>query len=290
MRPAFDNIAKKSKETFGEMKQDAKDFVKAVIDEGQMLSKQGSFSLKNGVKKALDVSDLDDDDDGGGGRKSSTLVSMDAVGLSTERWASSLKKVKDGVKELKPELKNIEPLIDSVGLKAEELAMKWESTMQNIGNSLQNFIVDSFAGFIDALGQEMAGSTKAIDRFGENLLASFGQFLGEFGKMLIAFGVARLALLQSAKLGVPGAIAAIAAGTALVAIGGMIKQHMTKVGAAADGSYVGGGYSPSSTGMGSGSTYGTSNDVLTLETVVYGRDIVLSSNRQHGTISRTRRK
>jgi len=47
-------------------------------------------------------------------------------------------------------------------------------------------------------------------------------------------------------------------------------------------------YSPPSTG---GSSYfGTSNDIVTLETVVYGRDIVLSSNRQHGTISRTRRK
>ena len=290
MGAAFDDISKKASESFDAMKQDAKDFADAVKNEAQTLSRNPIEIKVKGVVEKTDTS-LDLDDGGGSGRKSSTLVSMDAVGLSTERWASSLKKVKDGVKELKPELKNIEPLIDSVGLKAEELARKWESTMQNIGNSLQNFIVDSFAGFIDALGQEMAGSTKAIDRFGENLLGSFGQFLGEFGKMLMAFGVARLALLKSVSLGIPGAVTAIAAGAALVAIGGMIKQHMTKVGSAADGSYGGGStFNPTSTGMGSSSTYGTSNDVLTLETVVYGRDIVLSSNRQHGTISRTRRK
>ena len=88
--------------------------------------------------------------------------------------------------------------------------------------------------------------------------------------------------------------AAIAAGAALVVLGGALKQMSNRASEAADGGYgnygVGDTFAPPSTGMGSGSTYGTSNDVLTLETVVYGRDIVLSSNRQHGTISRTRRK
>ena len=107
--------------------------------------------------------------------------------------------------------------------------------------------------------------------------------------LLIAFGVAKLALLNSVKLGPAGAVAAIAAGTVLVALGGAIKQHMKKAPEAAGGGYGGSDtFNPSSTGA--SSFYGTSNDVMTLETVVYGRDIVLSSNRQHGTISRTRRK
>lgn len=250
------------------------------------------LKLQSGDLEKVNIKDfvLGDSDGSIARSATSSIVSMDAVGLSTKRWAESLKKVRDEVKQLKPELKNIEPVIDSVGLKAQELAQKWESTMQNMGNLLQQFIVDSFAGFMDALGQEAAGSTKAIDRFGENILASFGQFLGQFGQMLIAFGVARLALLNSVKLGPAGAVAAIAAGAALVAIGGAIKQHMKKAPEAISG---GSSSTPSysgSFGGGSSFNYGSTNDVLTLETVVYGRDIVLSSNRQHGTISRTRRK
>ena len=223
---------------------------------------------------------------------------FDAVSVG-EKVLHTAKQFRQGVREMKEVSSDLGSTFKTSFTESEKalyefnkrMAENWSNMVKDMKQGLERFATDALAGFFDALGQEMAGSKKAIDRFGENILGSFGQFLGEFGKMLMAFGVARLALLKSVSLGIPGAITAIAAGAALVAIGGAIKQHMTKVGSAADGSYGGGStFNPSSTGMGSGSTYGTSNDVLTLETVVYGRDIVLSSNRQHGTISRTRRK
>jgi len=166
----------------------------------------------------------------------------------------------------------------------------WVSTFKSMEMSIENFISDTIGGFLDALGQEMAGSTKAIDRFGENIIASFGKFISQFGQMLMAYGVAKTVLFKGGPMSGP---AAIAAGAALVILGGALKQMSNRASEAADGGYgnygVGDTFAPPSTGGGS-SHYGTSNDVMTLETVVYGRDIVLSSNRQHGTISRTRRK
>ena len=108
--------------------------------------------------------------------------------------------------------------------------------------------------------------------------------MSQFGKLLVAGAIASEAMQ---KLLFKNPVAAAAAGVALIAVAGVIKgmtsQNPTEFGGG-QSSYI-----PPSTGGGS-SYYGTSNDVLTLETVVYGRDIVLSSNRQHGTISRTRRK
>ena len=166
----------------------------------------------------------------------------------------------------------------------------WESTFKSMEMSAENFITDTLGGFLDAIGQEMAGSTKAIDRFGENIIASFGKFISQFGQMLMAYGVAKTVLFKGGPMSGPEAIAA---GAALVVLGGALKQMSSRASEAADGGYgnygVGDTFAPTST-MGGSSMYGTSNDVMTLETVVYGRDIVLSSNRQHGTISRTRRK
>lgn len=236
-------------------------------------------NIGNGSKKAGRVA------------TSSDIVSMDAIGLSTNKWADSLKEAKDAIKELKPELKSIEPVLDSVSKYGEMMAERWQSTMQSMKDGVNDLISNTIADFAYSLGNMFNGGAENMESFGQRFLSSFGSFLGDFGKMLIAFGVARLALLKSVSLGPAGAVTAIAAGAALVAIGGAIGAHMDRLDEASTGMYTGGssGYSPPSTGNFS-SSYGNTSNVLTLETVVYGRDIVLSSNRQHGTISRTRRK
>ena len=214
---------------------------------------------------------------------------MDAGGLSTKKWAKSLQKVKDSVKELKPELKSIEPVIDSVGKYAEMMAERWQSTMESMKQGLEGLITDTIADFFSTLGSMFAGGENDMKGFGKRFLSAFGGFLGDFGKMLIAFGVAKLALFKSLSAGPAGAVTAIAAGAALVAIGGAISTLMKD---SEDGFNTSGSIPTYSQPTSGGGTfgYGNTSDVLTLETVVYGRDIVLSSNRQHGTISRTRRK
>ena len=248
------------------------------------------LKLQSGDLEKVNIKDFVLGDSGGdvGRAMTSTVVSMDAVGLSTEKWAKSLQKVKDSVKELKPELKNIEPVIDSVGKYAQMMAERWQSTMESMKQGLEGLITDTIADFFSTLGSMFAGGENDMKGFGKRFLSAFGGFLGDFGKMLIAFGVAKLALFKSLSAGPAGAVTAIAAGAALVAIGGAISTLMKD---GEDGFNTG---SPSpyipSTSSGSGYNFGSTNDILTLETVVYGRDIVLSSNRQHGTISRTRRK
>lgn len=168
-----------------------------------------------------------------------------------------------------------------------KLALDMTQALEKAKQMLGNFVSESLSGFLDALGQEMAGSTKAIDRWGEGILKSFGSFLSELGSMIIAAGTASL-IAQTALFGggPAGAVAAIAAGAALVAIGGAIKQHTKGVGDAISGDYGGNGM-PVSGGY---SGYGTNNssDMITLESVIYGQDIVLSSNRQQGLSKRTR--
>jgi len=286
MRPAFDNIAKKSKETFGEMKKDAKDFVKAVIDEGQMLSKQGSFSLNNGVKKALGSGQIDDDGLGDTGGKEGGYVKtpFEDLGIKAKGYADGLRDVADATKEMKAEAVNVQPVMDSVSTRMQNFTDNMKEAARSLRDGIMNLSMEAFEGFFEAIGQSIAGQEDSFKNFGQQTLKNVANFMSQFGKLLVAGAIASEAMQ---KMLFTNPVAAAAAGVALIAVAGVIKgmtsQNPTEFGGG-QSSYI-----PPSTGGGS-SYYGTSNDVLTLETVVYGRDIVLSSNRQHGTISRTRRK
>ena len=135
----------------------------------------------------------------------------------------------------------------------------------------------------DAIGQEIAGGTKQIDDWSKNLLKSFGEFLSEMGAMVIAYGVAKMSLLKNMH---PAAI--IAAGVGMTILGGMIKEKTKDVGSSLNGS--GGGGGGGSSPIAFNNDFGAGQGMLTLDTVVYGNDIVLSNNRQHNTNMRTRRK
>jgi len=102
-----------------------------------------------------------------------------------------------------------------------------------------------------------------VEDFGKLLLQGIGNFLTMLGKMMIQFGVTALiyatlakALANPATAG-PAAVAMIAAGAALVAIGGAI-------GSAASG---GGGSSSSGGSITSIDTRGTSNTSGSLQQV-----------------------
>ena len=148
---------------------------------------------------------------------------------------------------------------------------------------LADFVGGQLAGLFDAIGQEIAGGTKQIDDWSKNLLKSFGEFLSEMGAMVIAYGVAKMSLLKNMH---PAAI--IAAGVGMTILGGMIKEKTKDVGSSLNGS--GGGGGGGSSPIAFNNDFGAGQGMLTLDTVVYGNDIVLSNNRQHNTNMRTRRK
>ena len=166
------------------------------------------------------------------------------------------------------------------------------SAMVQIGEQVNAMFNDLVAGsmfdFFHALGQEMAGSKTAIDKIGEVILASAGNFLGQFGKMLMAAAVAVDAFKNLAKA---HPALAFAAGLALVLISGAISQKLSESGKAMETGGGGGGgpdfRSPIVNNAGFGSGGGSQ---ITLDTVIYGQDILLSSNRANNTVSRTRRK
>lgn len=90
---------------------------------------------------------------------------------------------------------------------------------------LDMLIADGIVGLADEFGQAIEAIFSGdfnIGELGARLLISIGKFLGQFGKMLIAYGIAQEAFWASLGLGPIGAAVAIAAGVALVAIGGAI--------------------------------------------------------------------
>jgi len=169
-------------------------------------------------------------------------------------------------------------------VEATEFQQSMMSAAQALRDGILNLGMEAFEGFFEAVGRSLAKQENVFDGFGKQILQNVAAFMSQFGKLLVAGAIASEAMQ---KMLFTNPVAAAVAGVALIAIAGTIKgmtsQNPTEFGGG-QSSYI-----PPSTGGGS-SYYGTSNDVLTLETVVYGRDIVLSSNRQHGTISRTRRK
>jgi len=93
---------------------------------------------------------------------------------------------------------------------------------------ISNGITSGFSGIGDAIGSALANGDNVLEAFGASILGTIGDILMQFGKLTIAAGVASLALKSALKLGNP--IAAIAAGTALVAVGAAVKGFSANIG------------------------------------------------------------
>ena len=163
-------------------------------------------------------------------------------------------------------------------------ALEIQKLNQSLANALTSSLGQTFTGLGEMIGNAIVGNiSDPFAALGDILLGSLASLAQQLGAQMIAFGVAQLAFESSVASLNP--IGAIAAGTAMVAIGAVIKslnQGGTK-GAAKGGSGGGGSiaqtaYSSNSSGVYFGGGQGA-NDTLKVTGKVSGRDIVISNNQ-----------
>lgn len=151
----------------------------------------------------------------------------------------------------------------------EEQQKVMQEFTDNLSSVLESGIEDSIYSLSEGLGQLAAGGD--LQDFSANMLNQMASFAKKFGSMLIEFGVGALALRKL----IMNPYTAIAAGAALVALGGIASQ---KAQAMTD-SFTG-----SSSSGSSGSTSASDQNInteLTIHVVgrLDGKDILLSSER-----------
>ena len=154
-------------------------------------------------------------------------------------------------------------MISGVEQRASNLATTVRTTLAPAMAELGVVVQQVFAGAVEAFGsfvEQLASGN--LDMSLQTILASFGGFIAQMGKMIAAYGFAALAM----KAVLVNPVAAIAAGLAMVAIGSAIK------GLASRGPAVGGG--------GGGAPGGGMAAIpITGTTKIQGRDIVIAYER-----------
>jgi hypothetical protein len=127
-------------------------------------------------------------------------------------------------------LSSLESLVTGLDPITEQWGMFW-----NDMNDMVEFgVEDMIATFAEGIGRLAVGDI-GFQEFFSVILDTVGNFLGQMGKMLIAYGIGMTAF----KKAFTNPVAAIAAGIALVAIGGAISGLASR----GPGSGVGGGAS-----------------------------------------------
>jgi hypothetical protein len=189
--------------------------------------------------------------------------------------------------------------IDLIALQIDKLPELEERVAEfafNIADILDANIYEAFADLGTALGEALATGGNVLSAVGKSLLSSVGRLLGDFGKQLIAFGVAGLAYSKLIKsiftdpvTAAPKAGLAIAAGVALVAISGAIGATMRGNASGGGGGGAGGGSAApagsSFTGGGVGGLFDQNRDVSG-EFVVRGNDLVYVLGQANNKINK----
>lgn len=142
---------------------------------------------------------------------------------------------------------------------------QWKQSWADAVAEVTSLISDAFIGVFESIGK---GSFQG---FGDALLQNFGQFIANFGKMLVAMGTSMLLALTLMKApSIPTAIAAIVAGTAAMAAGGLMMGMASKQSGNLGGS-----------GGGSGGSGGLNSQQIKVivEGRIKGKDIVIASRR-----------
>lgn len=119
-------------------------------------------------------------------------------------------------------LKNLGDGFETAAEKAKRLAEEFRSnTKDSIDNAIKSFV----NGFEDVTSGDIS--------FGENILNAIAEFARQFGQALITLGLGKLAfdklIKNFMKVGAGSPLAAIAAGGALYALAGVLKNQSNKL-------------------------------------------------------------
>lgn len=147
----------------------------------------------------------------------------------------------------------------------EEFKLKVAEFGKTAGMLLQQGAVTAVAGFGEALGGALASGADIMQALGTTLLSTIGDISIQLGKQAIGIGIAMIAI----KKAFSNPFTAIAAGTALVALGSFVKGTVSKTtqGGAASGSEAsntGSNYSPPRS-FGGSSSFGNSGGTVVFE-------------------------
>lgn len=142
--------------------------------------------------------------------------------------------------------------------KLSELELVWLDFSNRMQPLVNSGIADSFGNIGAEIGSAIANGTSVIDAAGAGLLGSIGNIMVQLGQQAIAVGVGLLAIKIAFKT--LGGFGAIAAGTALVALGSSFQTKAQGLSSqfGATGNVSSGG-SSSFSGSGSSSTFSGSS-------------------------------
>jgi hypothetical protein len=146
--------------------------------------------------------------------------------------------------------------------------MELSAILRDMTQEAAQVIADTIGMAFEAIG---SGN---FENLGNDLLKNFANFLSMFGKLLVAYGISLLTFFEAFGAGPVGAIAAIGAGIAAIAIAGLIRGAASDAGNALQG---GGGYGGSYGSASGGQS--VSPQSIQVEGVLKGSDIVISSRR-----------
>ena len=157
---------------------------------------------------------------------------------------------------------------ESTKVQISEMALAFEGLVTKIKGVAESGLFNAVADIAFSIGDAIGGGINVLKAVGNTMLDTLGSILVQFGELTLAYGIANLALFTAITSG-PNPLsagAAIAAGAALIAIGGAVKAFSKNAlsggdsdsGASSGGgnsSFSGGSTSGFSGGSGAGGTY-----------------------------------
>ena len=162
----------------------------------------------------------------------------DNLDKSDDMWSKINDQIKAG-----SELITVPPIAARITeelVKAQAALIEFNMQAKDI---IKGALTDTFVGLGEVIGDALANGGNVLQAAGQVIIKSLGSVLVQFGKLIIAAGIASETFSKMMKNPFGGGIAAIAAGIALVVIGsaiGSFANKKTKNNSYAEGGIVGG--------------------------------------------------
>ena len=141
---------------------------------------------------------------------------------------------------------DLSPQIDKMGADLDRMKAVFDEKNQALGQGVQmmnQMLVGGFVGMFASLGDAIGSGENVLGALGKSLIGALGDMAIQVGTLMIGFGSAAEALWK--LIASPfGAVAGVAAGAALIALGAAAKSAVSGAiqGGMGGGGYSGGGY------------------------------------------------